>query len=238
MFVKFHQKKSGDVVLVITRPKLDGILSGVQILSRAAFSIAVRVAVGLKNWKAKRWLFLGLVGMLIGIHSTLLVFSRPQPGLASPVVQSESYLDSPLVPIRLLIPKLGLEIEVQVKHRSETKDFSQRVVYWDPTSSLLGGSGTVSIFGPKKAGSDQLFSDLDRLQLGDEVLLTAQNGGVKLYRVIETRKIKPHELESIKAVPRDQLVLVESASVLSEVLAAGTFGSSEFDVVVSVPSVE
>lgn len=104
----------------------------------------------------------------------------------------------------ITIPKIGVEIPIY--QGTEEKELQAGAGWWIGTSLPTGGEGTHCVLtahnGLVKA---KLFTDLDRLVVGDRFYLTVLDQ-VLTYAVDQIQVIEPEEREALRLVPGEDLV--------------------------------
>lgn len=108
---------------------------------------------------------------------------------------------------RIQIP--GLHVDLPVYHGTSDETLRRGAGHLEGTSLPVGGEGTHAVITAHRGLPEAtLFTDLDRLRVGDRFTITVF-GDVLTYRVVETRVVDPADTESVRPEPgRDLLTLV------------------------------
>lgn len=108
---------------------------------------------------------------------------------------------------RLQIPAIDLDLPVY--HGTADSTLLRGLGHLEGTSLPVGGEGTRAVItGHRGLASATMFTNLDRVQLGDSITLEVL-GEVLAYRVIDKKVVEPEETEALREEPgQDLLTLV------------------------------
>ncbi len=132
-----------------------------------------------------RWL-LALAGLGLGFGFTIIVGQRPVNSWASAQPTSD---DQAITVAKVSLPHLLTEIKVEQNEKLQPACLSDR-------AQLLGGSLTnfnqaIVISGCTRS---PVFNQLEKLNLGDEIILVGSNRGRYHYQVIEIKEVRSDDL--------------------------------------------
>ena len=108
---------------------------------------------------------------------------------------------------RVRIPKI--DVDLPTFHGTDDATLLEGLGHLEGTSLPVGGDGTHAVItGHRGLADARMFTDLDRIDVGDTFTLTTF-GEVLAYEVIETTVVEPDETESLQAREgRDLVTLV------------------------------
>lgn len=163
--------------------------------------IRCRMILTMKKPLAKILIAVGLLSAVIILGRSLLYYPNNEvevdSGLApSGVVNHPTEMS---LPVRLLIPKIGVDAEVN--HLGITKSGNMAApkqfedVGWYKYGTVPGETGSAVIAGHEDdaIATPAIFYDLHKLRAGDEVVVVGEEGESLRFRVTET-KIHPYNL--------------------------------------------
>lgn len=97
------------------------------------------------------------------------------------------------------IDKIGVELPIY--HGTDASVLTVAVGHLEGSSLPIGGSGTHTVLSAHRGlPSAKLFTDLDRLEVGDTFRITVLNQ-VYTYRVEQINIVKPEDIELLQPVP-------------------------------------
>jgi sortase A len=104
-------------------------------------------------------------------------------------------IDGDMIAI-LIIPRLGLELPVFTGNTDA--NLARGIAHVEGTSMPIGGKSTHSVLaGHNGAVTNEWFTRLDRMQLGDPFYIKTKSGEVLEYSVFETRIINPSSVSEL-----------------------------------------
>ncbi|USR79488.1 class C sortase [Arcanobacterium pinnipediorum] len=108
---------------------------------------------------------------------------------------------------RILVP--SADVDIPIYHGTDESTLLKGAGHLQGTSFPVGGVGTRSVITAHRGlASATMFTNLDRVELGDEFTLNIFDE-VLVYRVIDVKVVAPEDSEQIKADPdRDLATLV------------------------------
>lgn len=140
---------------------------------------------------------LGVSGDLTVTESSTPAAATPQSGIATvspepPFSPSETPVPEGTIPVALSIPAIDLQAPVvPIGWRTETFDGiegaiwavpDRRVVGWHRSSALLGVPGNTVLNG-HNTSNGEVFRDLYRVEVGDQIFVQGADGHIYVYRV-------------------------------------------------------
>jgi hypothetical protein len=209
--VKIKKMRSGDVILELTpdfsnfsmKRVVKFFLSLLLKIFLPIFSLFDRLA-------EKRKLVISSVGLGIGLGLSIIVTQRPDTLQAFPVLVYKNNLGSSVEVLK--ISKLDLYATVR---QASLTSFTENIVSDDlihlEGSGFLGQNKPVVI---ADLSSRNLLSEIENLNIGDEIMAVGQNNGTYKYRVIEIREIEAQYLPQVIASKENSLVIYKAKNLL------------------------
>ena len=106
----------------------------------------------------------------------------------------------------IALPGIGVELPIYLG--ANTENMKKGAVHLTQTSYPIGGENTNCVIAAHRGRTAPLFRNIDKLQYGEEVILTTFCEVLR-YRVVGWKIIQPHEIDEILIQPgRDMLTLV------------------------------
>lgn len=100
----------------------------------------------------------------------------------------------------LKIPKINLEVAVKEGTDKETLKY---VVGHFEDTSMPGEYGNFSVAGHRQYTTNKFFSNLDKLEIGDELNMLYM-GSTHSYKVNSIEVVEPHEVEVVDSSDKDK----------------------------------
>lgn len=113
---------------------------------------------------------------------------------------------------RVLIPSINVDLPIY--HGTSDETLLRGSGHLEGSHLPVGGKGTRSVLTAHRGlASAQMFSDLDKVKMGDKVLIDVF-GEVLSYKVSEIKVIAPEESDSLRAVEGEDLVTLVTCTPL------------------------
>ena len=148
--------------------------------------------------------------ILIFIATTSTLYAPPK--ITNTSLQEFSQLRS--YPKKLYIPKLAKALDIaqgQVVNNRWT--VSQTGVSYLSTSAIPGQIGNSVIYGHNRP---EILGGLTQVKNSDLVFVVMENGHIVKYRIIETRQIKPTQVEILNNSPDSRLTIYTCSGFLDQ----------------------
>jgi hypothetical protein len=206
-----RKTRSGDIVLTIESPKIGRWLRKFFFkgLLLPLYHLWSFIILSLEKTTGKRAYLLLATGLGLGIGLGVAVFSFPQYVNAVPTM-------AVMAPITIEIDRiksvgLGLDVEV-TRGAVELLPLVQLEAPAVPaqTSASIGQGQAIIIQGVR---ADYSFLNLDKAQLGQEILVVGSNGGWYRYRIVETKEVDYDKLSTAFTQSRETLILFTTNSI-------------------------
>lgn len=99
-----------------------------------------------------------------------------------------------------------IKVELPIYHGTSEETLAKTAGHLEGSSLPVGGTGTHSIISAHRGlPSSKLFTDLDKLELGDIFTITVLNR-VITYQVDKISTVKPNEIKNLKIDPKEDYV--------------------------------
>ncbi|MFF5624268.1 class C sortase [Microbacterium sp. LWH10-1.2] len=113
---------------------------------------------------------------------------------------------------RLQIPDINLDLPIY--HGTSEATLEMGIGHLEGTSLPVGGASTHSVLtGHRGLPTATLFTDLDRLEIGDVFTITTF-GEVLTYRIVERKVVAPEDTETLRQVEGEDLVTLVTCTPL------------------------
>lgn len=113
---------------------------------------------------------------------------------------------------RVIVPSIGVDLPIY--HGTSDETLMRGSGHLEGSHLPVGGVGTRAVLTAHRGlASAQMFSDLDKVEIGDKVLIDVF-GEVLSYRVSEIQVIAPEASESLRAIEGEDLVTLVTCTPL------------------------
>lgn len=158
----------------------------------------------------RRKLVIVSVGLGIGFGLSVLITQRPDSLQAFPTLglnkNSQVAIDS------ITIPSLNFFSTVNSGSLQDvfTNVLEHELIHDERSGNLTEGK-TIVI---SSVGAKNILADLEKLQIGDEIILTGSNTAEYSYKVIEIRDMQAEYLPHVISAHEDALILYTATNIL------------------------
>jgi len=157
-----------------------------------------------------RWVLISATGLGLGLGMSLIVFQNPQTSFASPVTYEIQKLKPDVFVSSLKINNQSLDEKVDY-FKTETPKAKIKVYETDQSEGL--GISKLAILAVK---DKNLVKNLERVLLGEKILLVGSNNGLYVFTAIETRIISKADLNQIISFYDDGIIIYGQKSWLND----------------------
>ena len=204
-----HKNSHGDLIFEINPQKLSG-----KLIIKSILSILLKILLPVFSvfdfLASKRKLVISSVGLGIGLGLSVLVTQHPDTLQAFPSLSLANL--SKIRAQRLVISAIDLSVPVETGSVQDLlENISLDVLIHDERSADLGNYQPVVI---SEVGLKTILKDLEKVRIGDEIVIEGSNTAQYLYRVTEIRDMKAEYLPNVIGVNDDSLILYKSKNLV------------------------
>lgn len=158
----------------------------------------------------KRKLVISSVGLGIGLGLSVLVTQRPDALQAFPSLVGTQNRN--IRAQSVTIPSIDLSTPVTTGNVQDLlENVTLNSLVHDERSAELGNTEPVVI---AEVGLQNILSELQAVQIGDEIQVQGSNNGLYRYKVTEIRDMKAEYLPNVIGVTQEALILYKSKNIL------------------------
>jgi hypothetical protein len=199
----------GDLIFEINPQKLS-----FKILFKSLISLFLKIFLPIFSFfdflASKRKLVISSVGLGIGLGLSVLVTQHPDTLQAFPSLALSNF--SQIRAERLVISSIDLSVPVETGSVQDLiENISLDVLIHDERSADLGSFQPIII---SEVGLRTILKDLEKVKIGDEIIIQGSNKAKYLYRVTEIRDISSEYLPNVIGVNDESLILYKSKNLI------------------------
>lgn len=206
--INFKRNSAGDLMFEMN-PQYIRVTSIIKALLSVFLTITLPVFAFFDFLASKRKLVISSVGLGIGLGLSVLVTQRPDTLQAFPYLATSG---TKIAVAQLLIP--SIDFSSQVISGSVQNIFENAAMEYlihDERSSELGSHLPVVI---AQVGVQDILKNLEKVQIGDEVIVYGSNSAEYKFRVTEIRDMKAEFLPNVIGVNSESIILYKSKNTL------------------------
>lgn len=207
--LSLHKNSKGDLIFEINPQIISA-----KLIIKSILSILLKLLLPIFSFfdflANKRKLVISSVGLGIGLGLSVLVTQHPDTLQAFPLLSISSLTN--IRAQRLVISSIDLSVPVETGSVQDLlENISLDVLIHDNRSADLGSYQPVVI---SEVGLKTILKDLEKVRIGDEIIIEGSNNAKYLYRVTEIRDMKAEYLPNIIGVNDDSVILYKSKNLL------------------------
>lgn len=207
--LNLHKNSSGDLIFEINPQQISA-----KLIIKTILSIILKLFLPLFSFfdflASKRKLVISAVGLGIGLGLSVLVTQHPDTLQAFPSLSLSNL--SKIRAQNLTISSIDLSTGVETGSVQDLfENISLDVLVHDQRSADLGSYSPVVI---ADVGLKPILKDLEKVKIGDEIIIKGSNNAKYIYRVTEIRDMKAEYLSNVIGVNDDSIIIYKSQNLL------------------------
>jgi len=181
-------------------------------------------------------IIIGLAAYTVFVDDTVRQWVYVRPAQPAPVAagleQAPDYGPLGPGPYRLVIDKLGVDAPVATFGLDENAvpqvPYERDLVAWYNFSSSPGTGNNAVFAGHKTWRGDAVFLHLEELDIGDDIVLRAEDGDPIIYRVSETVLVDPADHDALRWMQATEDDVVTLITCGGEFFATDDFAGADY----------
>ncbi len=207
--VSFKKNSAGDIIFEINPQNIR-----ISLVIKTILLILLKITLPLFAFfdflATKKKLVISSIGLGIGLGLSVLVTQHPDALQAFPELTSSK--DNKIAVNQIQIPSIDFRSQVVPGNVQDIfENISLEYLIHDERSSELGGSFPVVV---AQVGGLDILNNLEKVQIGDEVLVRGSNNALYQFRVTEIRDMKAEFLAHVIGANDESIILYKSKNVL------------------------